>query len=431
MVITQLGHILTGIVDNVFLGQLGSTEQAAGIFSNNLYTLILVFTIGVSYASTPLVTGAHEKGNDEHKTRIFKNSLLLNFTIALVSFGVLYFVSCFFKYMRQPTEVIVLATPFFNVLIFSMLPVSLFFTCKQYCEGLSNTKIALFISVAGNLLNIVLNYCLIYGKCNLPEMGYIGSAWASFIARSFMGLSFLVFVFYSPVTKEIKKYYSRVKINWPDLKHLARIGINAGLQFTFEVAAFAIAGLMAGSFGKEHLDAHGIALSLAAFTYMFGSGLSSAATIRVGGFCAKGDWREIRLASIAAVKIMLVVMGVFGIVFLMFASLLPQMFSKEVEIIRLATPLLVIAAIFQLFDGLQVTMIGILRGLEDVKVPTYVTLVAYWVIALPLAYLLAYKFEMQTVGIWVALLLALALVAVTLTFRLNYLIRKNLMTKYP
>ena len=431
MVITQLGHILTGIVDNVFLGQLGSTEQAAGIFSNNLYTLILVFTIGVSYASTPLVTGAHEKGNDEHKTRIFKNSLLLNFTIALVSFGVLYFVSGFFKYMRQPTEVIVLATPFFNVLIFSMLPVSLFFTCKQYCEGLSNTKIALFISVAGNLLNIVLNYCLIYGKCNLPEMGYIGSAWASFIARSFMGLSFLVFVFYSPVTKEIKKYYSRVKINWPDLKHLARIGINAGLQFTFEVAAFAIAGLMAGSFGKEHLDAHGIALSLAAFTYMFGSGLSSAATIRVGGFCAKGDWMEIRLASIAAVKIMLVVMGVFGIVFLMFASLLPQMFSKEVEIIRLATPLLVIAAIFQLFDGLQVTMIGILRGLEDVKVPTYVTLVAYWVIALPLAYLLAYKFEMQTVGIWVALLLALALVAVTLTFRLNYLIRKNLMTKYP
>lgn len=426
LVITQLGHILTGIVDNIFLGQLGSTEQAAGIFSNNLYTLILVFTIGVSYASTPLVTGAHVSNNNEQKAQIFKNSLFLNFGIALFSFGLLFFVSVFFKYMMQPEEVIVMATPFFNVLIFSMLPVSLFFTCKQYCEGLSNTKIALIISVAGNLLNIVLNYCLIYGKCNLPELGYMGSAWASFVARSFMGLSFLVFVFYSPLTREIKKYYAKVKINWRDLKHLARIGINAGLQFTFEVAAFAIAGLMAGSFGKEQLDAHGIALSLAAFTYMFGSGLSSAATIRIGEFSAMGNWKEIRLASIAVVKIVLVAMGVFGIVFLMFASALPKLFSNDVDIIRLAAPLLVIAAIFQLFDGLQVTMIGILRGLEDVKVPTYVTLVAYWVIALPLAYVLAYKLHMETIGIWVALLLALALVAVALTLRLNYLIRKNL-----
>lgn len=426
LVITQLGHILTGIVDNIFLGQLGPTEQAAGIFSNNLYTLILVFTIGVSYASTPLVTSAQVCNNNEQKARIFKNSLFLNFGIALLSFGVLFFVSVFFKYMRQPEEVIILATPFFNVLIFSMLPISLFFTCKQYCEGLSNTKIALIISVSGNLLNIVLNYCLIYGKCNLPELGYIGSAWASFVARSFMGISFLIFVFYSPLTKEISKYYAKVKINWRDLKHLARIGINAGLQFTFEVAAFAIAGLMAGSFGKEHLDAHGIALSLAAFTYMFGSGLSSAATIRIGEFSAKGNWREIRSASIAVVKIVLVAMGIFGIVFLMFASALPRMFSNDAGIIRLAAPLLVIAAIFQLFDGLQVTMIGILRGLEDVKVPTYVTLVAYWVIALPLAYALAYRLGMETIGIWLALLLALALVALTLTFRLNYLIRKNL-----
>ncbi|MBL7903308.1 MAG: MATE family efflux transporter [Bacteroidia bacterium] len=428
LVITQVGHILTGIVDNMFLGKLGAVEQAAGIVSNNLYTLLLVFTIGVSYASTPLVTAAKEVSDPLKQTSLFKNSLYLNFGVALVCFLFLFFASGLMVHLKQPIEVTTLAIPFFNVLIFSMLPVSFFFTGKQYCEGLSNTRIALVISISGNLINVILNYALIYGKMGLPEMGYMGSAWASFIARSCMGFGFLFYLFRSPLTKEIRAYFFKVKVNLKELNDLARIGFNAGLQFTFEVAAFSIAGLMAGRFGKEHIDAHGIALNLAAFTYMFASGISGAATIRAGKFKAQNNWAEVKKAALAASRLVLTAMGIFGILFLAGASVLPLGFSAEPEIVKLTSQLLVIAAMFQLFDGLQVTMIGILRGLDDVKLPTYVTLVAYWVIAIPLAYLFAFPMGLKTPGIWLALLIALALVAIALSLRLYVLIRRNTFT---
>ena len=429
LIITQVGHIVTGMVDTIFLGKIGPAEQAACILSNNLYVLLLVFGIGVSYATTPLVTDAHQNNDLLKKASLFKNSLVLNLSVAVICFVILFLSSGVLKYMQQPVEVVELAGPFFDVLIFSMIPVSLFFTCKQYCEGLANTRMALIISVVGNLLNIVLNYVLIYGKFGFPELGYLGSAWASFIARAFMGISFLFLIFKSPLTKEINAVYKQVKINWTELKDLARIGLNSGAQFTFEVAAFAIAGLMAGTFGKEQIDAHGIALSIAAFTYMFGSGISSAATIRIGVYKAQQNWLEIKNAGFTALKLVFIVMAFFGVVFLLLSSILPLGFSNEVQIIELASKLLIIAAMFQLFDGIQVTAIGALRGLEDVKYPTVITLVGYWVIALPLAYFLAFTMKMETVGIWIALLAALIFVAIALFWRFNFIVKKNLAIK--
>lgn len=426
LVITQVGHIITGMVDNIFLGGIGPTEQAAGILSNNLYVLLLVFGIGVSYASTPLVAGAHERNDVLSKASLFKNSLVFNLVVATVCFLLMFFASGALYYLKQPLDVVTLAIPFYNVLIFSIIPTSLFFTCKQYCEGLSNTRIALVISIAGNLVNCFLNYFLIYGKFGFPEMGYMGSAWASFIARTFMGVLFLIVIFRFEKTKEITAVFKKVKINFEDLRRLAKIGLNSGLQFTFEVAAFVVAGLMAGSFGKEQIDAHGISLSLASFTYMFGSGVASAATIRVGIYKAQNDWVNIKAAGITSIKLVLYTMGFFGIVFLLFRNLLPLAFTREPEIVEMSSYLLVIAAMFQLFDGLQVTVIGVLRGLEDVKVPTWITLISYWIIALPLAYYLAFNLKMETVGIWIALLLSLIIVAVSLYFRFKQILRRNL-----
>jgi MATE family multidrug resistance protein len=426
IVITQVGHIITGMVDNIFLGRIGVTEQAAGILSNNLYVLLLVFCIGISYATTPLVTGAHEKNDVLKKASLFKNSLLLNLSVAVLCFIILYMASGLLKFMQQPIEVAELAVPFFDVLIFSIIPVSLFFTFKQYFEGLINTRMALIISVAGNLLNVILNYMLIYGKAGLPEMGYIGAAWATFIARMFMGISFLILIFRAPVTKEIAAVYKKVKINWDELKSLARIGFNSAMQFTFEVAAFVVAGLMAGSFGKEQLDAHGIALSIASFTYMFGTGISGASTIRIGIYKAQQNWIEIKNSAYTSIKLVLLVMGGFGIIFLLFDKFLPLAFSADAQIIHLAAKLLVIAAMFQLFDGMQVTIIGILRGLEDVKYPTIITLTGYWLLALPLAYFLAFTIKLETIGIWIALLTSLVFVAGLLWWRLNYLLKKHL-----
>ena len=414
------------MVDTVFLGKIGAAEQAACILSNNLYILLLVFGIGVSYATTPLVTSANQNMDLLKKASLFKNSIFLNVSVSIICFIVLFLSSGLLKYMHQPEDVIKLAVPFFNVLIFSMIPISLFFTCKQYCEGLSNTRMALFISIIGNVINIILNYLLIYGKFGFPELGYIGSAWASFISRVFMGFSFLYLIFKSPVTKEISAVYNRVKINKKELFHLAKIGLNAGLQLTFEVAAFVIAGLMAGTFGKEQIDAHGIALSIAAFTYMFASGISSASSIRAGIYKAQDNWIEIKQAAFSSIKLVMLIMGGFAILFLMINNFLPKVFSSDLQIVNLASKLLIIAALFQLFDGIQVTIVGILRGLEDSKIPTLISLVGYWIIALPLAYWLAFILKLETVGVWIGLLVSLIFAAIILFWRLNYLINKNL-----
>ncbi len=421
-----MGHIVTNMVDTIFLGQISPTHQAAGILAANLYTLVLVFAIGVSYVLTPLVSSAQFESDELRKANLFKNSLFLNFVIALVSFAILFLSSGLLAHMQQPKEVVVLAKPFYNVLIFSMLPVSLFFTCKQYCEGLSLTMPALYISIIGNVLNIALNYALIYGVAFFPEMGYMGSAWASFIARSFMGIAFLGYIFYSPLTNSIKGVYQQAKINSVDLLRLVKNGLNSGAQFTFEVAAFVIAGLMAGVFGKEVIDAHGIALHMAAFTYMFGSGISSATTIVVGNCIADSNWLNIKKAVRSSIQLIIVGMGSCALIFILLNKVLPYAFTDDLQITIITSKLLIIAAMFQLFDGLQVVFIGVLRGVEDFKFPTLITLIAYWVIALPLAYLLAFINKMGVYGIWYALLISLIFVALTLYFRIRILIARNL-----
>lgn len=431
LILTQVGHIITGMVDTIFLGRIGVAEQAAGIFANNIFVLLLVFGIGLSYATTPLVTAANENNDLTTKAALFKNSMALNLGTSFLLFLVLFFSAPLLNYLQQPEEVVRLATPFYEVLIFSLLPLSLFFVCKQYCEGLSNTRAALIISIAGNLLNIVLNYMLIHGKMGLPQLGYMGSAWATFIARCFMGVGFLYLIYKTPVLNAIFSVYKNVTVNMKHLGELAKIGFNSAMQFTFEVAAFVVAGLMAGSFGKEQIDAHGIALHIAAFTYMFGSGIGSAATIRVGIFNAQNNWAEVKNAGLVSIRLVLLVMGSCGLLFLLLSNYLPLIFSSEQAVVELASKLLLIAALFQLFDGLQVTVIGILRGMEDVKVSTYVTFVGYWMITLGLCYLLAFILKMEVIGVWIGLLAGLVFVGITLFFRFRYLYKKHLTNLIP
>ena len=430
LILTQIGHIITGMVDNIFLGKLGNTEQAAGILSNNLYIILLVFSIGMSYVLTPAITEAHINQNEKEKASLFKNSLFINMIVAVVLFIILFFSSPLLALMQQPEDVVALAIPFFNVLIFSIIPVALFFVCKQYTEGLSNTKAAMYISVIGNIINIILNYLLIYGYAGLPELGYMGSCWATFIARVFMGIGFLVFVFNHKTVNSFTKYYKEVKINAFHFWSLLKDGLASALQFTFEVTAFAIAGLLAGVFGKEQIDAHGIALSLAAFTYMFATGIGSATTIRVGNFYSSNNLDDVKLAIKTSYQSVIVTMGFMALLFICFNTFLPTIFSNDQEIILIASKLLLFAAFFQLFDGTQVVAIGALRGLDDYKFPTYIAFIGYWVIALPLCYLFAFTFNYKVYGVWLALSVGLGFVSLALYFRIKALLKlKTIITQ--
>lgn len=423
LILTQVGHIITGMVDTYFLGKIGKTEQAACILSNNLYVILLVFSIGMSYALTPAVTDSHVNDNDLKKASLFKNALFVNVLFSIILFFILYCSSSLLAYLRQPEDVVKLAIPFFNVLIFSIIPISLFFVCKQYTEGLSNTKAAMYISVIGNIMNVILNYVLIYGKFGLPEMGYMGSCWASFIARVFMGIGFMIFVFKNKKVNSFAIHFKQVFISKKQSWSLFKAGSASGLQFTSEAAAFVIAGLIAGVFGTEQIDAHGIALSIAAFTYMIASGIGSATTIRVGNYLSKNNLIETETAIQTSFKLTLIIMGFLTLVFIVFHQLLPLIFSDDLEIILITSNLLLFAAAFQLFDGFQVVSVGALRGLEDYKIPTYITLIGYWFIALPLCYVFAFVLKMEVYGVWLALSLCLCFISVFMFLRIKFLLK--------
>jgi MATE family multidrug resistance protein len=424
IIISQVGHIVTSMADNIFLGFIGIEQQAAGILSGNVFTLLMVFSIGMSQGLTPLVAGANVNNQLQQKASLLKNSMLLNFIISVVLFGLASVFAANLSLLNQPEDVAILARPFIEVISFSLVPVTLFFTMKQYTEGLTNTRASMYISIIGNIINIILNYSLIYGKFGLPCLGYMGAAWATFSARVFMAVAFALYIFYNKKLKEIVQPFLREKITYIQLKKLLSIGIGPALQFTFEVAAFACAGIMAGWLGKITLDAHGIALSIAAFTYMFTSGISGAASIRVANYKGLNDWKNIKIAGTAAFVLAGLIMLSFASVFLLFYETLPTFFNKHKEVIEVSSGLLLVAALFQFFDGTQVTGLGVLRGLSDVKMPTVIALTAYWVIALPLAYFLGFPQKLGIYGIWFGLTAGLIFSAVALYLRFWHLTKK-------
>ncbi len=422
LIISQVGHIVTGLVDSYFLGKIGKTEQAAGFLANNVFILLLVFSIGMSFGLTPLTTQATVNGNEKDQASLLKNGFALNLVLSILLFIILYFASPLLYFMQQPEDVVKLAIPFFQVLIFSIIPCSVFFTGKQFTEGKNNTSIAMFISIAGNVINVILNYILIYGKFGFPEMGYMGSCWASCFARILMAVAFILFIYKSSTFAGVSKKLKEVKINLLDIKKLFAIGFGSALQFTFEVAAFVCCALLIGRFGKEQIDAHGIAMGIASFTYMFGSGIGGASTILTGKYKAENNFTELKNTVYTSLICTVSVTLFFGFIFMVFNHKLTQIFNNDPQITELASYLLLIAGLFQLFDGLQVTQLGILRGMEDVKIPTIITLVGYWLICLPLAYLLGIYFDYKAVGVWLAILSGLCFVAVFLYLRIRKLL---------
>ena len=220
IIISQVGHIITSMSDNIFLGFIGVEEQAAGILSGNVFTLLLVFCIGMSQGLTPLMAGAHVNNQLSLKASLLKNSLLLNFIISAVLFGVASIFAANLSLLSQPEDVALLARPFIEVISFSLIPVTIFFTLKQYAEGLTNTRASMYISVIGNIINIVLNYALIYGKFGLPCVGYMGAAWATFWSRVFMAVAFTVYIYYHKTLKDIVKPFFQEKFTAVQLKNL-------------------------------------------------------------------------------------------------------------------------------------------------------------------------------------------------------------------
>lgn len=419
VVLSQLGHIMVGVVDTAMVGQIGTVQQAAVALSNSLYTLVLVFGLGVSYGVTPLVAAADSSGNIKENADLLKHGIVINSVLGILLFALLFAISPVLNLFNQKQEVVDLAIPFLNVMMLGMIPLCIFSGFKQFTEGLSFTRIAMLITIGSNLLNILLNYLMIFGHWGLPAMGLMGSCWASFISRVIMALAMFAYVYYGKSFKKYWEGFSFSGLSKELSKKILAIGVPSGLQWVFEVGAFSFAVIMIGWISPKAQAAHQVALSIAATTYMMASGLSAAASVRVGNQAGLKNREGVRTAGFSAFIMVLVFMGCCAVCFIAFRNYLPTIFNKDTEVIAMASSLLVIAAFFQLSDGTQVVGLGALRGVKDVKIPTVITLIAYWAIGLPMSYVFAFKMQLGLQGIWYGLSLGLTIAALLLFARFN------------
>jgi MATE family multidrug resistance protein len=417
VVLSHLAHMMVGVADSVMVGQLGKEPLAAVSFANSLFILFMIFGIGISYAITPLTAQADGVQNAGKLTDILKHGLLICCVAGVLLTAGIFGVIPFAHLLNQPAGVVQLAIPYLQVIGVSLLPFMLFQALRQFAEGLGYTRQAMYFAVASNALNIALNYVLIFGKLGMPAYGLFGAGLATLISRVVMAAAMLAFIYLDKRFTPFKEAFLFRSFQRQQFIKNLKLGIPMAFQLIFEVSMFSMSAIMMGWLGTVPLAAHQIALNLSAITYMMAVGLSAAATIRVGNQMGRADFTTMRQAALTSYLMVLVFMGITALVFIMANDWLPRLYIDNVEVEQMAASLLVIAAMFQLSDGLQAVGLGILRGLSDVKIPTYITLAAYWGVGIPLAYVLAFVLNWGPHGVWYGLLTGLSVAAILLYWR--------------
>lgn len=407
IVLSQIGQVSVSLVDNMMVGHVGTTELAAAAFANSIFMVGMVFGMGLTFGITPLVGKAF--GNDDLKTTTIwlKNGIFSHLTGAFVLTIIMFSIYFFLPFMGQANEVLDLAKPYYLLLCASYLPFMLFFSIKQFFEGLGNTKMAMQITLTSNVVNIVLNYIFIFGKFGMPELGLYGAGIGTLVSRIIMPVLFSLYILRKSRYKRffiLAHYQPMVKER---VLSLLKIGIPIGFQLIVEVSAFGIGAVMMGWLGETPLAAHQVALGLASFTYMIALGVSQANTIRVSHQMGVKDYTSMRRAVYASTHLVLAFMTFTALVFVLGRKALPLLFTSDVEVIAISAVLLIVAAIFQLFDGLQVVMLSTLRGMADVTRPMYIAFIAYLLIGIPTSYVFAFVFNAGPQGIWYGYLVGL------------------------
>lgn len=424
VMLSQMGHILVAVADSMMVGRLGTVPLASVSLANSVFSIIMLFGIGVSYGMTPLVAAADGANDKRSAAKVFKHGVFLNTLLGALLVVVGLLIAKGMGFLDQDPAVLAGALPYFYALVFSLFPLMIFQAFRQFTEGLSMTRQAMYISVSGNVLNVFFNYGLIYGKLGMPELGMVGAGWASLISRIVMAIAMVIFVLSYGKLSRYVVIWNKIKLHAAVMKKILNIGVPSGMQYIFEIGAFSMAAVMVGWIGAEALAAHQIALNLSAITYMIATGISAAGAIRTGNQLGRKDYGTLRRAGMTCFAMAAVMMAFFGAGFILGNTYLPTWYIKDPVVIQMAGSLLIIAAFFQISDGVQAVGLGVLRGIADVKVPTLVTLFAYWLMAIPLGYLFGIYLDWGAIGIWVALLIGLTIAAIL------HLVRFHVLTKH-
>ena len=429
----MLGHTFVSFVDNVMVGQLGAAELAAVSLGNSFIFIAMSVGIGFSTAITPLVAEADSENNFAKGKSVFKHGFFLCTVLGLLLFLMLLFAKPLMYIMDQPEDVVELAIPYLDLVAFSLVPLIIFQAFKQFSDGLSLTKYPMYATILANLLNVAINYVLIFGKFGFPEMGIVGAAIGTLISR-FVMLAYLWWLLAK--RQKSRAYVTNIKffeLSKQTLKKLSSLGMPSALQMFFEVGIFTAAIWLSGTLGTNAQAANQIALNLSSMTFMVATGLSVAAMIRVGNQKGLKDFKALKYIAESIFFIGFIFAVIFALFFVVFNQLLPDLYVDlddpknaidTAEVVKIAATLLLAAAVFQISDSLQVIALGALRGLQDVKIPTIITFISYWVVGFPISYYLGKEEVYGSLGIWIGLIAGLSVAAVLLFIRFNVLTKR-------
>lgn len=433
VIIGMLGHTLIGIVDNIMVGKLGSTELAAVSLGNSMIFVAMSLGIGFSTAITPIVAESDAE-NDISKIRsAFYHGLFLCTILGILLFGLVLLAKPIMELLHQPKEVIALAKPFVDWVAFSLVPLVIYQGYKQFADGLSLTKVSMYAIVMANILHVIINYLLIYGIWIFPKMGILGAALGTVISRIAMVIFMHIILSRKEQLKQYFQNFSFDEIKKEMINKIVNLGFPSAMQMLFEVLLFTAAIWLCGNIGKTSQAANQIALSLASMTFMVAMGLSVVSMIRISNQKGLNDYKQLVIVARSIFLLAILIEILFAVMFMALHQVLPYMFlNMEIqsqlldnqEVIAIAAKLLLVAAVFQISDGIQVVVLGALRGLQDVKIPMYITFVAYWIVGFPVSFYLGNYTSLKAVGVWIGLFAGLTVAAVSLFMRFHYLTKK-------
>ena len=433
VMIGMLGHTFVQFVDNIMVGQLGTAELAAISLGNSFVFIGMSIGIGFSQAITPLIAEADGAKKDKDISGIFEHSFLICIILGLVLFLLVFLNRNLLYSMNQPIEVVELASPYLFWVSFSLISIVTFQSFRQFADGLSFTRAAMYSTLVGNVINIILNFVLIFGFWIFPKLGVEGAAIGTLISRLCM-LTFIIF--YLKLHKKLSKYIIRffpTKVEIERVKKILYLGLPSALHSFFEVAFFISAVWMSGFIGKNSQAANQIALNLSSMTYMVALGVGVAAMIRVGNQRGMMNFKKLREVAISTLLLIIIIDIFFCLVFLIFNDLLPLLYldpsdpskiNDVNEVLSIASKLLIVAGVFQLFDGIQAVVLGALRGMQDVNKPAIIIFFSYGILGFPISYFLGFHTSLAMVGIWIGLLSGLFFSSLFLFLRFNYLSKR-------
>ncbi len=425
IVVGQLGQIVLGWTDNIMIGQYDAQSLAAASFVNNLMNIPILFGLGFAYGLTPIVAQLFAKKDYYGMGNYLKNSFLANLSISLILMLGMSLFLLNIRQLGQPEELLPLIRPYFVIQLVSVLFVMAFNSFKQFFDGITHTRLSMWIMLGCNAVNILCNYVLIYGHWGFPEMGLMGAGLSTLFSRVLM-LVLAVGLFYGMASyKRYRVGFRKSSLNQKSVKRLGKMGFFIGLQMGMENGAFSLSTIMMGWIGSAALAAHQIVCTVTTIGFMVYYGIGAAVSIRVSNFAAKNNWTDVKHASSAGFHIILCFVLIVSTILLLIKNSIGYLFVKDIEIVSLTAQLMIPVLLFQFGDGLQVCYANILRGLHDVKAMAVLSFVGYFLLALPASYIFGFVLNWGAVGIWFGFPIGLTATGILFFLRYRWLCRKN------